>query len=259
MNFTPPPQDDNVEIQPSSPTKAERFEPATADDSFALSPATMRLLDESREAGDPKTPPRGHTESSDVLRENAADEEAESGDAEEDEERRRREEEESLALARALMAEEAMAVSYHMSVDYLRHNRDQFSEEDLAALQAAMEEEDVEEEAEEDDGGMSYELMLRLGEQLGDVKSERWSRIAQEKISELPTFQFEPDAVKDKDENDSEVKCLVCQFAYEKDESLRRLRCGHCFHRDCIDQWLQSKDFCCYCRTPIIEEDNSAN
>ena len=29
---------------------------------------------------------------------------------------------------------------------------------------------------EDDDGGLSYELMLRLGERLGDVKSERWAQ-----------------------------------------------------------------------------------
>lgn len=179
---------------------------------------------------------------------------------ESEEDRQRREEEESIALARAMMAEEAMAVSYHMSVDYLRNNQDQFSEEDLAALQAAMEEDEVVDEelaAEvEGDNSMSYDLMLRLGERLGDVKTERWSRIAKEKINELPTFQFDPEAVKGMDENDCNVKCLVCQFAYEKDETLRRLpRCNHCFHRDCVDQWLMSKDFCAYCRVPIVEED----
>ena len=172
-----------------------------------------------------------------------------------EEDLRRKEEEDSVALARALMAEEAMAVSYQMSVEYLRGNHDQFSEEDLAALQAAFDEDEHQEEVEdaEDDGGMSYELMLRLGERIGDVKSERWSHIAGEKINQLPTFSFDPEFVKDKDENDCDVKCLVCQFAYEKTECLRRLPCGHCFHRECVDKWLQSKDFCVYCRKPIVE------
>jgi hypothetical protein len=174
---------------------------------------------------------------------------------EERQEQARREEEESIALARELMAEEAMAVSYAMSVDYLRHNRDQFSEEDLAALQAVMEADEEEaQELEVEDDGMSYELMLRLGERMGDVKSERWSRVAREKISALPTFQFDPKTVCGKDENDCEVKCLVCQFQYEKEEGLRRLPCGHCFHTECVDQWLMSKDCCPYCRTAIVKE-----
>ena len=173
------------------------------------------------------------------------------------EEHRRREEEESVELARALMAEEAMAVSYHMSVDYMRYNRDQFSEEDLAAVQAAMEEDEEADvvEGDEEDGGMSYELLLRLGEQMGDVKSERWSRVAREKIACLPTFKYDPSKTTDKDENDCEVKCLVCQFNYETKECLRRLPCGHCFHTECVDQWLMAKDFCPYCRQAIVNEE----
>jgi hypothetical protein len=173
------------------------------------------------------------------------------------EERQRREEEESIELARALMAEEAMAVSYHMSVDYLRYNRDHLSEEDLAAVEAAMQEDDEEEvvEGDEEDGGMSYELLLRLGEQIGDVKSERWSRVALEKIARLPTFKYDPSKTTNKDENDCEVKCMVCQFSYETKECLRRLPCGHCFHTECVDQWLMAKDFCPYCRQAIVDEE----
>lgn len=175
-----------------------------------------------------------------------------------DEERRQREEDESIALARALMAEEAMAVSYHMSMDYLEHNRDQFSEEDLAALQAAMEDDEPEqaEGLEEDaDGQLSYEQMLRLGERLGDVKSERWSRVAREKINELRTSIYDPATVKGEDNNDCAAKCLVCQCEYETGDCLRQLPCRHFFHRDCVDQWLLSKDCCPYCRVPIVPDD----
>ena len=44
--------------------------------------------------------------------------------------------EESEALARQMMAEEAMA-TYHMSIENLRDNAEHFSEEDRLALQAA--------------------------------------------------------------------------------------------------------------------------
>jgi hypothetical protein len=108
---------------------------------------------------------------------------------------------------------------------------------------------------EESEGGdLTYEMMLRLGEHLGDVKTERWGRIANDKINRLLSFTFDPESAKGKDENDCQVKCLVCQFAYEKQECLRHLPCNLCFHKDCVDQWLQAKDFCPYCRTPIVEE-----
>lgn len=214
------------------------------------SPMPMQTLDEDREPSASMTMSPASTPPAQARENEQTDKERR--------DQARREEEESIALARAMMAEEAMAVSYAMSQDYLRHNRDQFSDEDLAALQAAMDDdqEEVEEfeEFEEGEDGMSYELMLRLGERLGDVKTERWSRVAKEKINSLPTFQFDPKAACDKDENDCEVKCLVCQFPYEKEECLRRLPCQHCFHSECVDQWLMSKDCCPYCRTAIVEE-----
>lgn len=181
-----------------------------------------------------------------------------------------REEEESLALARALMAEEAVA-SYSAHLDYLRHNQDQFSDEDFSALQAAMNDDENgvytnndgtegEEEGEEEDirldsnGNMSYETMLDLGERLGDVKLERWRRVAQQKINALPTIEFNPASIDKKHANDCDIKCLICQEEYCTGEILRQLPCGHCFHHGCIDQWLLGKDFCPYCRTELERE-----
>lgn len=182
------------------------------------------------------------------------------------EDRARREEEESVALAQMLMAEEAMA-SHRMSADFLRMNSAQFSAEDFAALQNALQEEEVEydeeeEEQEEVAEDMSYDALLRLGERIGDVKTDRWTMIAHKEIAKLETFQFDPSVHENKDGedakmedvDDSEIKCLVCQFTYEKGDELRRLPCGHCFHKDCVDQWLQTKDCCAYCRQCILPE-----
>jgi hypothetical protein len=173
--------------------------------------------------------------------------------------RARRDEEESYRLAQQLMAEEAIASYSALSLDYLRHNRDQFSAEDLAALQAAMnddqDESDLDVDGDGGDGGMSYELMLRLGEQVGDVKTERWARIAQGRIDALPIFRFDSETLQGKDVNDCDVKCLICQQEYDKGDQLRLLPCGHCFHAEsCVDQWLLSKDFCPYCRNPIVKD-----
>merc|ERR1719464_1808860 len=188
---------------------------------------------------------------------------------EEDEQQQRRvsqEEEESLALARSLMAEEAVA-SYAAHLDYLRDNQDQFSEEDLAALQAAMGEDDDEYEDngsdDEENAGhdMSYETMLQLGERLGDVKSERWAQVARAKIDALPVVEFDPNKVNRMNStNDCDVKCLICQEDYRTGEMLRQLpQCGHRFHIGCIDKWLLSKDFCPYCRTELEYKENETN
>ena len=81
-----------------------------------------------------------------------------------------------MALARQLMAEEAMA-SYTVGAEYLRENQDQFSGEDLAALQAVMQEEDpnhpnadladqIENDGEDSDGE-EREFRTRRCSQLG--------------------------------------------------------------------------------------------
>ena len=99
--------------------------------------------------------------------------------------------------------------SYAMSTNYLRDNVNQFSEEDMAALQATMADKDPDmhhhpaegggdydnhydkENREEGIGGidrmidnshdMSYDALLRLGEQIGLVKEEQWALIAHKK------------------------------------------------------------------------------
>ncbi len=174
-----------------------------------------------------------------------------------EEERRLREEEESEALARRLMAEEAMA-SYAQSTNFLQAHANEYSEEDLRALQALMAEEDpmndeVDEEEHESEE-LSYDALLRLGEQIGDVKSERWAMKARDEIEKLPTVRFCKEMAMGKDENDCSVKCLVCQYAYEEDEKLRVLPCGHIFHCECIDEWLLTKDHCPYCRQSILDK-----
>eukprot|EP00584_Thalassiosira_punctigera_P010169 CAMPEP_0172547076 /NCGR_PEP_ID=MMETSP1067-20121228/16692_1 /TAXON_ID=265564 ORGANISM="Thalassiosira punctigera, Strain Tpunct2005C2" /NCGR_SAMPLE_ID=MMETSP1067 /ASSEMBLY_ACC=CAM_ASM_000444 /LENGTH=354 /DNA_ID=CAMNT_0013334097 /DNA_START=211 /DNA_END=1275 /DNA_ORIENTATION=- len=198
------------------------------------------------------------------------DDDEEHDEEESEEERLMREMEESEALARMLMAEEAMA-SYAMSTEYLRENADQFSGEDLAALQAAMAEEnpDLEEVAEEGDGdnsegeseeergGMSYDALLSLGERIGSVKEERWALIARKKIEEhCPTLTFAAAMAEGKEENHTEVKCQVCQFPYEEGDELRRLPCGHCFHKECVEQWLSAKDACAFCRKSIVDDED---
>ena len=176
-----------------------------------------------------------------------------------DEERRRREEEDSEALARQLMEEEALA-SYHQSTNFLSQHAEEYSADDLAALQAAMAEEEPREELEHDDeegmlsSELSYETLLQLGERIGDVKTERWTMRAKKEIEKLPLKIFNKDMTEGKDENDSCVKCLVCQFPFEDGEQIRILPCQHYFHDSCVDQWLMNKDHCPYCRQSIVDE-----
>lgn len=183
-------------------------------------------------------------------------------DEETDEERRVREEEESEALARQLLAEEAMA-SYQQSADFLRDHANEYNVEDLATLQAIMAEEAVAEEDQyENEGGdgildsgeLSYDHLIQLGEEIGDVKTEMWMIRAREEIDKLPIVILDEDIMSEKnDAGDCGVKCIICQFSYQSGERTRLLPCGHFFHSECVDQWLLHKDFCPYCRQSIVK------
>ena len=180
---------------------------------------------------------------------------AEETSTETEEERQRREEEESIELARMLMAEEAMA-SYHHSVQMLHESRDQLPEEDYEALRAALQEDveaDETELQEDEEGNLSYETMLQIGERIGNVKQDRWAMVARSRIEKLPIETYKPDSF-GADADDSEHKCLICQHEYCSNEQLRRLPCGHCFHVECVDEWLMRTDLCPYCRTSIKNE-----
>ncbi|KAF2235611.1 hypothetical protein EV356DRAFT_514136 [Viridothelium virens] len=54
----------------------------------------------------------------------------------------------------------------------------------------------------------------------------------------------------------TEQRCLVCQYEFERKESVRRLvKCGHLFHRECIDKWLTTgRNSCPLCRGQGVDE-----
>ncbi|KAJ9669844.1 hypothetical protein H2201_000230 [Coniosporium apollinis] len=54
----------------------------------------------------------------------------------------------------------------------------------------------------------------------------------------------------------AEQRCLVCLCEFEIEEEARRLvKCGHLFHRECIDQWLTTgRNSCPLCRGQGVDE-----
>ena len=87
---------------------------------------------------------------------------------------------------------------------------------------------------------MSYEELLALEERMGNVKKG----LTKEQIEKLPKDKF----VKNKFIED---KCIICQYEFKNYEKLIVLACKHCFHPDCISQWLENKTTCPYCKGEI--------
>ncbi|KAF0694688.1 Aste57867_14458 [Aphanomyces stellatus] len=95
---------------------------------------------------------------------------------------------------------------------------------------------------------MSYDELLRLGEQMGDVKKERWQEKAIHVLSRLPTQRWQglPEG-----ENSM---CIVCQDEYKPNDHVLTLPCAHMFHYDCVQGWIQDNNECPMCKMPIAED-----
>ena len=66
-----------------------------------------------------------------------------------------------------------------------------------------------------------------------------------------------PAGVPDVDDIDYEHTCSICLAPYELGSSLlRSRRCVHIFHWECCQEWLQKRDVCPYCRTPMYTADD---
>jgi len=65
-------------------------------------------------------------------------------------------------------------------------------------------------------------------------------------IQALPTLTFSEDLFSEKN-----MSCAVCLCEFEEGEQLRRLPCGHHFHKRCVDQWLRRSKKCPLCMGPI--------
>ena len=87
---------------------------------------------------------------------------------------------------------------------------------------------------------MSYEELLALEERMGNVSQG----LTKEQLAKLPREKF----LKNKYIDD---KCIVCQYEFKNYEKLIVLPCKHCFHPDCIEEWLKNQKVCPYCKEEV--------
>ena len=87
---------------------------------------------------------------------------------------------------------------------------------------------------------MSYEELLALEERMGNVSKG----LTKEQIDKLPKEKF----VRNKFSDD---KCIICQYEFKSYEKIIVLACKHCFHPDCIEEWLKNQKVCPYCKNEV--------
>ncbi|CAN6332000.1 unnamed protein product [Urochloa humidicola] len=103
---------------------------------------------------------------------------------------------------------------------------------------------------------MTYEELVALEEQIGDVNTGLTESYIQENLRS--TFYL-PGAAGVSDQF-SELSlesdaCIICQDEYEAKELIGTLECGHKYHATCIKQWLMMKNICPICKTTALSSD----
>ncbi|KAI9227969.1 MAG: hypothetical protein DHS80DRAFT_16317 [Piptocephalis tieghemiana] len=98
----------------------------------------------------------------------------------------------------------------------------------------------------ESGNGNDYEHLLRLGELMGQVKPPTTTASAIHEAGLETRIQGQPgwDVGWKKEE-----VCSVCLEEWEPGVEIRLLKCGHGFHRTCVDRWLcEGANRCPNCR-----------
>ncbi|KAL3527810.1 hypothetical protein ACH5RR_012466 [Cinchona calisaya] len=58
------------------------------------------------------------------------------------------------------------------------------------------------------------------------------------------------------DHQSNSIECAVCLSLFEEGELIRKLKCKHVFHKECLDRWLQQDWATCpLCRSKVLPEE----
>ncbi|GAB2275015.1 hypothetical protein Dimus_009783 [Dionaea muscipula] len=58
----------------------------------------------------------------------------------------------------------------------------------------------------------------------------------------------------DQDHHEAQQDCCVCLAQFEPESEINHLPCGHVFHKDCLEKWVDHWNITCpLCRTPMMD------
>lgn len=156
-------------------------------------------------------------------------------------------EEASLALARYLQQQENIAAYEEYEARLREASRQEYNQHALVPSASGLSGlAGINNHARDiDPDNMTYEELLRLGEEVGDVKKERWRRMAVQVISSLPTHRWTRDHGED-------IACIICQYNFATNDRAMTLPCAHVFHEDCVDGWIRENNSCPLCKREIM-------
>ncbi|XP_076956030.1 E3 ubiquitin-protein ligase RHA2B-like [Bidens hawaiensis] len=69
-------------------------------------------------------------------------------------------------------------------------------------------------------------------------------------LNRIPSYKYSSDPA------DSDSDCIVCLNRFNNGEHVRKLPCRHVFHKECVDGWIDHRNFNCpLCRSPVVVDD----
>ncbi|KAE9034301.1 hypothetical protein PR003_g1408 [Phytophthora rubi] len=152
-------------------------------------------------------------------------------------------EEASLALARYLQQQENIAAYDEYQARLRRESAEREYNQRSFMPNSSFLSDLVGHQRQIDPDNMTYEELLRLGEEVGDVKKERWQRMAVQVLSSLPTHRWT--------RGQGEETCIICQYNFVPDDRAMTLPCAHVFHEDCVGGWIHENNSCPLCKREI--------
>eukprot|EP00747_Dinoflagellata_sp_TGD_P211395 gnl/TRDRNA2_/TRDRNA2_84628_c0_seq2.p1 gnl/TRDRNA2_/TRDRNA2_84628_c0~~gnl/TRDRNA2_/TRDRNA2_84628_c0_seq2.p1 ORF type:complete len:299 (+),score=37.62 gnl/TRDRNA2_/TRDRNA2_84628_c0_seq2:183-1079(+) len=103
-------------------------------------------------------------------------------------------------------------------------------------------------------GLLAYRMLFPEVESIVPVVEEEQKVQAATK-SQISTLQVVRFCAKDCD-GACDASCAICLSTFRDGNTLRRLPCGHHFHKRCVDSWLQRNKVCPLCMHAVDKECN---
>lgn len=97
-----------------------------------------------------------------------------------------------------------------------------------------------------------FKVMFPHGNPAAAVASPQAEAATLEQVAALPLVRFTEDLFDDAGES-----CAVCLSEFASHDVLRKLPCGHHFHRCCADRWLSRSKKCPLCMGAIDAQPKS--
>ncbi|CAN8259309.1 unnamed protein product [Cochlearia groenlandica] len=106
---------------------------------------------------------------------------------------------------------------------------------------------------------MSYEELLSLSDQIGNVRTglseedvedflkRRTSLSTRINLEEAPSTDLETNS------------CTICQESYKNQDKIATLDCKHEYHAECLKKWLVIKNICPICKSDALVKEKKTN